>query len=227
MKFLRNFAIIAVIVALFVLIIMNSSTKRNPADQVWREATTVGNLEAENYYVMYTDIMCPYCDVFSRAVMEHWDEFQAYLAEHDILFEVRVTDILYASGSTYSRAAGEAAYCAMYENKFWDFYHGVLTALWNDYHSKGIGSSKTAPHITDLPEDYWLKIGRKAGLGEQFEQCVTNHESTDELNTNTIRAAQVVEGLPYFRFNDFQTAGFGDGWGWDYAKLLLDAGLQK
>lgn len=95
MKHLRTAAIIAVIVLLFGLLIMGSSTHQSPKDQVWDEATTVGELDSPNYYIMYTDLMCPYCDVFSRAVMEHWDEFTDYLAENKILFEIRLTDALY------------------------------------------------------------------------------------------------------------------------------------
>ena len=69
---------------------------------------TVGSTDSPNLYVMYTDLMCPYCDVFSRVVMDHWDEFTAYLDEHHILFEVRLTDYLYeAVDSEYSRASAE------------------------------------------------------------------------------------------------------------------------
>ena len=228
MKALRTIGIVGVVVALFALLIAGSSTHQDPAAQVWSEATTVGELDSPNYYVMYTDLMCPYCDVFSRQVMEHWDEFQAYLAEHKILFEVRLTDMLYeANNIQYSRDAAEAAYCAMRENKFWEFYHGAIQALYDDYHSKGIGDSKTSPGITNLPKDYWLKIGHEAGLGAQFDGCVANHETVDEIVENTRRASQVAQGMPTFKFNKFTTAGFDSSWGWDYIKMYLDAGLEK
>ena len=118
MKYLRSIGIVVLVVAVFALLIAGSSTRQDPADQVWNQATTLGSLDAQNYYIMYTDLMCPYCDVFSRQVMEHWDEFQEYLAANDILFEIRLTDYLYeASGIEYSRGASEAAYCAMRENR--------------------------------------------------------------------------------------------------------------
>lgn len=227
-KFLRIAAIVVVIGALFTLVLSTSSTKQTPSDQVWDAATTIGDLDAKNYYVMYTDLMCPYCDVFSRAVMENWDEFQQYLADNDILFEVRLTDYLYeASEVGYSRDAAEGAYCAMHENKFWDFYHGAISSLWDDYHSKGIGDSKTSPAIKDLPDDYWLEIGHAVGLGEEFDHCVENHESVAELEENTRRAAQVAQGMPTFKFNRFTTSGFDNAWGWDYVLKYLDAGLEK
>lgn len=227
-KIWRSIAIIGVIIALFAVIILNSSTKQSPADQAWNQAATVGDPEAKNFYVMYTDLMCPYCDYFSRAVMDNQEEFEQYLADNDILFEVRLTDYLYeASGIEYSRDAAEATYCAMREDKFWDYYHGALIALDHDYHSKGIGDSKTSPTIKNLPADYWLKIGHQVGLGEQFDRCVADHETADELDKNTERALQVANGMPFFQFNRFSTAGFDSSWGWDYVKMYLDAGLGK
>ena len=110
----RTIALIAVVVVFLGLIIASVGAKPSIADQVWNEAATVGNLDAKNYYIMYTDLFCPYCTPFSRAVMEHWDEFENYLAENDILFEVRLTDYIYLDyGSEYSRDSAEAAYCAI------------------------------------------------------------------------------------------------------------------
>lgn len=224
----RVVAIIAVVAVFGTIMITSASTQQSIADQAWNDAATIGNRDAKNHYIMYTDLLCPYCDVFSRVVMENWPEFTDYLATNNILFEVRLTDYLYeGNGIQMSRDAAEAAYCAMREDKFWDYYHGALTALWDDYHSKGIGDSKTSPAISDMPDDYWLKIGHSAGLGAQFDQCVANHETADELDFNTYRALQVADGMPSFKFNKFTIAGFDKSWGWDYVKRYLDAGLGK
>lgn len=224
----RTLAIVVVAALFLVLIIVSLTSKPSLSDQVWNQETTVGNLEAKNYYIMYTDLMCPYCDVFSRQALEHWDEFEQYLADNDILFEVRLTDYLYeGSNHQMSRDAAEGAYCATREGKFWEYYHEAISSLWNDYHSKGIGSSKTATPIKDMPDDYWLKVGHKVGLGEQFDQCVTNHETVAEIEANTRKAAQSAEGMPYFKFNRFTTSGFDNNWGWDYVLRYLDAGLGK
>lgn len=224
----RTVAVIVVVIVFIALIFASLTSRPTPSDQAWTVAMTTGPGDANSHYIMYTDIMCPYCDVFSREAMNHWDEFQAYLAEHKILFEIRMTDMLYeGTGSEMSRTAGEAAYCAAREDGFWDFYHGALSALWDDYHSKGIGSSKTAPSITNMPDDYWLKIGQKAGLGETFASCLSTHEALEDLDYNTRRASQVATGLPFFQFNKFTTSGFSDTWDWAYVKMMLDAGLGK
>lgn len=227
-KYLRIGAIGAVVVLLFALVIASVSSKPSNADQVWNEGSTVGDLEARNYYIMYTDLMCPYCTYFSRAVMGHWDEFLAYLEDYDILFEVRLTDYIYeGKGVEASRDAAEASYCAMREGKFWDYYHNVLQSLWDDYQSKGIGTSANSQMIGDLPDDYWLAIGHEVGLGDSFNQCVANHDTLEELEKNTTRALQLAQGMPYFKFNKFVTAGFDPSWGWDYVVRYLDAGLSN
>lgn len=227
-RIILTVAIIAVICAFVALIFISLTSRPAPADQAWTAAMTTGPEDASSHYIMYTDIMCPYCTVFSREAMNHWDEFQEYLNEHKILFEIRMTDMIYEGNDVaMSRSAGEASYCAAREDKFWDFYHGALAALWDDYQSKGIGVSKSSPAITNMPEDYWLKVGQKVGLGEDFENCVNNHETLEELDRNTRRASQVAAGLPSFQFNKFSTSGFSDTWDWTYVKRMLDAGLGK
>lgn len=219
--------LLAGIIILFLAIFVISATHKTPAsEQAWDMRTTIGNSEAKNHYVMYTDLMCPYCDVFSRAVMEHQEEFEQFLADNDVLFEIRLTDMLYyGSGSEMSIDAAEAAYCAIRDDRFWDYYHAALTALYDDYHSKGIGSSKTATSIKNMPEDYWLKIGQEIGLGESFENCVKGHETADIVEETTMKAAKYAEGMPTFDFGKFKTSGFSDTWGWDEAKGFLEAGL--
>ena len=76
-----------------------------------------------------------------------------------------------------------------------------------------------------MPDDYWLEIGSEIGLGDDFTNCVTNHESVADIEENTLRASRSAQGLPSFQFNDFVTSGFGETWGWDYVLMYLDAGL--
>lgn len=216
-----------VVVGLFFLLIISSLTGgANPAGSAWNTAMTTGSEEASRHYIMYTDLMCPYCDVFSRVVMENQEKFDQYLAEHKILFEIRMTDYLaVANGSENSHNAAVASYCAAREDKFWEFYHGAIQSLWDDYHSKGIGSSKNAKPIENMPENYWLEIGREEGLGESFETCIANEEVAEELDKNTARALQTAQGMPYFKFGKFTTSGFGENWGWEYIEMMLDEGL--
>ncbi|MBR2989609.1 thioredoxin domain-containing protein [Candidatus Saccharibacteria bacterium] len=223
--------VVLVLVAGFFVALLTFNTFKKPDNSglIWDKGATVGELDAPHYYVMYTDLACPYCDAFSRLVHDNYDDFKQFIAEHKILFEVRLTDFLYEYGEhkpDMSRWSAEAAYCAAEEGKFWDYYYAAIGALWNDYHSKGIGVSKTAPKIEGMTEDYWLDIGKDIGLSDEFVSCYTEHKSLDKVKENTAKAVkQVQNGLPYFKFGKFATGGFDQSWGYDKVKELMEAGL--
>lgn len=229
-KIVRIVAIIGISGFFLALIIFSITNKPAAGESVWDEGTTVGSPEAKKHYIQYTDVMCPYCDVYSRLVMEHQDEFEKFIADNDILYELRVTDFLYEYGAhqtEYSRQSAEAVYCARDAGKFWEYYHAALRALYNDYHSKGIGDSKTSPQITDITDEYWLSIGRSIGLSDDFESCYREHKELDHVISNTGRAYKLVDGgLPYFNFNKKPLGGFDQKWGWDYVMKYLEAGLK-
>ncbi len=229
-KIIRTIGVVLVIGALLGLIIINASSKPKPQEKAWTAAMTKGDPEANLHYVMYTDIMCPYCDVFSRLVMDNKIEFAKFLAENKVLFEIRVTDFLYEFGSKSeaSRLSAEGAYCAAREDNFWPYYETALTSLWEDYHSHGVGVSKTAPKIEGATLEYWQKIGQKAGLGKKFAKCLAQHDALGEVIEKTEKAATLAGGgLPYFQFGKYTTGGFDPSWDWSYVKQYLNAGLGK
>lgn len=206
------------------------TNKTDHSDAVWNLESTVGKTDASNYFIQYTDLACPYCNAYSMLLADNFEEFkQDYIEGKDVLYEVRVTDFLYEYGehqAEMSRWSAEGVYCATREGKFWEYYHAALDALYNDYYSKGIGSSKTAPAITDMTIDYWKKLGHKIGLSNDFDDCMDNHLALDTVKENTAKAAsQISGGLPYFKFGKFVTGGFDPSWDWTYVKKYLDAGL--
>lgn len=230
---ITRYATFLILAVVFVaLVVINASSKPSNAEKIWDERTTIGNLDAKNYYVMYTDLACPYCDAFSRSIMENQEQFEQYIAENDIVFEMRVTEFLYEFGEhkvDMSRWSAEGTYCATQQDKFWDYYHAALSSLWSDYHSKGIGVSKTSPMIANMTSDYWVKVGEKAGMdATELKDCMGSTETLEAIQLNTKKAARIVQGgLPYFVFNKFTTGGFDNNWGWDYVERYLDAGLSK
>lgn len=230
-KIFRWVAIILVIIAFIALLAARLSKPVDHSDSVWDEGTTLGNLDAKNYYIDYTDLACPYCDVFSRLIFENEEEFKRdYIEGKDILYEVRMTDFLYEYGShsvEYSRWGAEGSYCALNEGKFWEYYRNAVLSLYDDYQSKGIASEKGAPSIEGMTIDYWLDIGHEVGLGAEFDSCMREHKMLSKVEENTARAAKQVDGgLPYFKFNKFTTGGFDTNWDWSYVKQYLDAGLK-
>ena len=114
-KVARILGLIAIAVVIFAAIIISFNQKTPNSEKVWDKDTTVGNMEAENYFIIYSDIVCPYCVAFENAIIENEDEFQKYIKENDILVEVRLSDFLYEYGQSNpisSRYSAEAVYCA-------------------------------------------------------------------------------------------------------------------
>lgn len=196
--------------------------------EVWYEEMTMGSLDAKNHYVIYSDIACPYCIAFENAMVEHADDLAAYIKQNDILIEIRATDFLYEYGesrSIESRYSAVATYCAKREGKFWDFYDKAVTTVWNDYFK---GSGKAAfSEFNKNGKDYWIEMGKSVGLADEFEKCVMEDETLEEVKADAKRMAKLVGGLPYFQFNKFTSSGFDLAWGWDYVLMYFDAGLKQ
>mgnify|MGYP001006806909 FL=1 len=232
---LVRFSVIFIIVILFLSIALTSAPKNQDLNGIRDERTILGDKKAKNHYIMMTDIMCPYCDVFSRLAMENQEKFDKYLKDHDIVFEVRVTDFLYENNMDkrgFSRMGAEAIACATDQNRFWDYYHQAIRRLWQDYHSKGIGSSKNAPAIKDLIPAYWESIASDVKLDNSFKSCLSEHKMLETVKQNTADATTLMlrhnlGGMPSFKFNNFTSSGFDTNWDYNYVERYLAAGLDK
>lgn len=208
--------------------ICSANSPKSIKRAVWDEQTTRGSMDAENYFVVYTDVMCPYCIAFENAVLENEEEFEKYIEENNILFEVKMTDFLYEYGAGFknSRYSAEAVYCAKNEGKFWDYYSLVVKTIWNDY-LKDQGKSALSA-MERLTKDYWITLGEKVGLGDSFSSCVKNDESLSEVIENTKKTAdEKVSGIPYMLFNKYTAPGFDLSWGWEEALYLFNEGLKS
>lgn len=232
---LVRFSVIFIIVILFLSVALTSAPKNQDLNGIRDERTILGDKKAKNHYIMMTDIMCPYCDVFSRLAMENQEKFDKYLKDHDIVFEVRVTDFLYENNMDkrgFSRMGAEAIACATDQNRFWDYYHQAIRRLWQDYHSKGIGSSKNAPAIKDLTPAYWESIASDMKLDSSFKPCLSEHKMLETVKQNTADATTLMlrhnlGGMPSFKFNNFTSSGFDTNWDYSYVERYLAAGLDK
>ena len=116
--------VIGVIILVFLALALTSAPKNQDLNNIRDERTILGDKNAKNHYVMVTDVMCPYCTVFSRLTLENQDKFEKYLKDHDIVFELRVTDFLSENNMDrygFSRMSAEAVACATEQNRFVDF----------------------------------------------------------------------------------------------------------
>lgn len=228
-KILRVFGIIAVVAVIIAAIVASMTAKPSShKDNIWDTAMTVGDENAKNYFIIYSDIVCPYCVAFENAIIEHEDEFKQYIKDNDILVEIRLSDFLYEYGETnpiHSRYSALATYCAKNEGKFWEYYDKAITAAWNDFFK---GSGKNAfSKMNKLGQEYWTKLGKDIGLGETFETCIKEEQPLEEIEANAEKSAKLANGMPYFKFNNYTTSGFDLSWGWDYVKMYFEAGLDS
>ncbi|MBQ9171649.1 thioredoxin domain-containing protein [Candidatus Saccharibacteria bacterium] len=227
----KVFRIIGVVAVLGILIaaIVTSMTHKTPNSEiVWDKDMTVGNMDAKNYFIIYSDIACPYCLAFENAIVEHEEEFKEYIEKNDILVEVRLSDFMYEYGqsqSIQSRYSAEAIYCAKNEGKFWDYYNNLIVKVWNGWFKE---SGKAAYNeFNKIEKEYYIKAGKEVGLGETFEACVENEEPLADIVKNAQKMAKLVDGMPHFKFNNYTPSGFDLNWGWEYVKLFFDAGLKS
>lgn len=227
-KAIRIITIIAVIGLIFAAIIASTTAKPSNAEKVWVKEMTIGNLEAKNYFIIYSDLVCPYCVAFENAILEHEEEFQQYLNDNDILLEIRLSDFLYEFGETNpinSRYSAVASYCARDAGKFWDYYNLAISTLWNDYFK---ASGKAAfTQISKLDKNYWINLGKKVSLDEEFASCVEADSPLEEIKANAKKTAKLVTGLPSFRLNSYSPPGFSLSGTWEDVKAYFDAGLKS
>ncbi len=122
-KALRIGGIVAIVGLIFAAMISSMTATTPNSEKVWDPEMTIGNMDAKNYFVIYSDIACPYCIAFENAIIEHQEEFEKYIEEKDVLVEVRVSDYLYEYGQSNpisSRLSAVGTYCARNAGKFWD-----------------------------------------------------------------------------------------------------------
>jgi hypothetical protein len=228
-KIARIVGLIAVFALIFIAVITSNVKPADVSGEIWNQEMTLGDpVTAVRHYIVYTDLMCPYCNYYSHALQEEQEDFEKYLEENKIAYEVRVTDMLYEGSSVeMSLPAAEGAYCAARENRFWDYYHASIDHIFEDYYLKGYGYSKTAPMITGMTRDYWYDIGKEIGLGDTFKTCFKEKLAVSEVQENTYRASNYANGLPYFNFGKYSSGGFDPSWDWDVIKsVMFSKGLK-
>ena len=227
-RVLRVFGVAAVTAVLVATIVASMNQKTSNAEKVWDKEMTVGNMDAENYFIIYSDLACPYCVAFENAILENEEQFKKYIEVNDILVEIRLSDFLYEYGqsqSIESRYGAEATYCAKVEGKFWDYYNAAIKKVWKEYFET-MGKAAFS-EFNKLGKDYWIGIGESVGLGADFRKCVENDEKVAEIEEAAAKSAKLINGMPYFKFNKYTSSGFDLSWGWDYVLMYFSAGLEK
>lgn len=225
-KALRIFGIVAVVAALIATIAISMSRKTPAAELVWDKDMTLGNLDAKNYYIIYSDLACPYCIYFENPIVENMDDFKEYLAEKDILVEVRLSDFMHEYGAhptDASRTGAIASYCAKDEGRFWDYYDAAISMLYYNYF-------RSANGLDDLDEEgekIWLDLGKSIGLSDDFENCFKEKRPLSTIIERAEKTTRLIDGMPYFKFNSYTFSGFNPNGTYDDVMAYMEAGLKS
>lgn len=144
--------------------------------------------------VQYSDFMCPYCSYFSTSVMPKIDK--AYITTKQIAFEFRPVAFV-AEGS---QETAEGAYCAIDQNKFWQYHDAVYQHVWDTAFSKGIDPRTTTVLTPDaLKEVVATKVELDAS---EFNTCLDTKKYEAKVKQVTAKAqANGVSGTPYILVN--------------------------
>jgi protein-disulfide isomerase len=195
--------------------------------KVWNTAMIKGDPAAENHFIEYTDMVCPYCAKFARAMAQDATKLdQDYFANKKVLFELRLADII-SDHNINGVRANESGYCAAKQEKFWPYYNALQNTLTTDFYDKGIANREGAPDMPKLDDDYYLKAAETTKLDQgEFKQCLADGSGLAELNQATEKARRVIQsGVPYFIFNSFNSSGFdGDA---NTVRMMFEAGLRE
>jgi protein-disulfide isomerase len=230
--------LIAIIVIVIWLLAGNSNHNSTEADSPMKAATKYvlndgmieGDTSSPNHFVEYTDVFCPYCGMFNRAITDNHDDFKKnYLDSKKMYYEIRVTNALADPNkeNDISTTGGESTYCATKQGKFWPYYEALQKKINEDYYSKGIGAYHGAPDIPDIPLSYYEQIANSAGLdGGKLRSCIDGKETLFDLQKSTESMQKLSKsGLPLFILNDYSAAGFSG----DYAeakKIFAAGGVE-
>ena len=67
-KALRIIGVVAIVGILIAAIVTSMTHKTPNSEKIWDKDMTIGNIDAENYFIVYSDIACPYCVAFENAI---------------------------------------------------------------------------------------------------------------------------------------------------------------
>ena len=99
----------------------------------------------------------------------------------------------------------------------------MITSLGNDYFNSEAEAT--------IDENYFINVGKRVGMSEKFNQCVSKHQKSkavEELGDTANRkigGAGGSGGVPYAKFGKYTSNGFDQSWGWNKFKQMMDAGL--
>lgn len=180
------------------------------------ERLTKGDKTAPVKIVEYADILCPYC---AKANEEVIPQIQSnYIDKKQVHYEVRLVAMI----SPDSKRAGEGAYCAAEQNKFWDYLDTAYKDTWNNYYSQ----NKKPQDVDLFTERNINSFAGRVGLDTlSWQQCMDSGKYEKTITANQDKMSEMkAYGTPHFIINGNQYSGAPP---YSSFKAVIDAELNK
>lgn len=181
----------------------NGSSANNAADTTqsvnWAEKMRRGNNDATVSLVQYSDFLCPSCSYVSTQVMPEIDK--QYIQSGKVKFEFRPMAFI-ADGSVQ---AGMGAYCAIEQDKFWQYHDAIYTYVAAKVFRDRLDPTKD----TILTPALVKSIAANAGVDKTlFDTCLDSKKHLSDITAATKKAnAEGVKSTPYITVNGRAVAG--------------------
>ena len=194
------FGTLLIIGGLFVFLLTRGSGDAGQAPKVdpFRsvDLTSVmsrGVAEAPVAIVQYSDFLCPSCSIFSTQVMPSVEE--QFIKTNQAKFEFRPMAFI-ADGSLQ---AGMGAYCAVDQNKFWDYHDAIYGFVANQVFNEGKDPKQdvilTAPIVKEIAKLVGLETAT-------FNTCLDTQQHLSKIvESNNTANSYGVNSTPYIMVN--------------------------
>lgn len=144
----------------------------------------LGSPQAVVTVLEFTDFQCPYCKRFSE------DERDKLLKKYDGKLQFVVKQYPLEAAHPAAKIAAIGALCGASRGRYWDV------------------SRVFYANPTKLNEEYVLSVGKELGMGAEYEACLTEKQTLDQVEQDVQDAQAVgVQGTPTFVVNGRITVG--------------------
>ena len=160
---------------------------------------TLGNRDAKVSVIQYSDFICPSCSYFSTQIMPTIE--REFIDTGIVKFEFRPMAFI-ADGSVQ---AGEGAFCAIEQNKFWDYHD----AIYNVVVDKTLRQNLDPKSEVILTKDSVEQIASSVGVdADSFGTCMSSQTHLSDIKNATSTAQRNgVTGTPYIMVNGQKYTG--------------------
>lgn len=183
-------AVLVVVGGVVLLNAMQSPSSVPPVAGLITESGAKGSPDAKVTITEFSDFQCPYCKDFALTTGRQID--QAYVKTNKVRFVYRNRAVI----GPESNWAGEAAYCAGEQGKFWE------------YHDK-LFSSQAGENQGALAKANLKRFATELGLdGSAFNACLDSGKYTAQVRSETADSEKRgVTGTPSFFINNVKVVG--------------------